>query len=90
MAAAASGLILAATKDEVFADSYVQADETPVKYQDPERKGVCGTGYFGVFHNPVRNLSYFAWRTGRGTACLESIVPASFPRHPPMRRLPRL
>ena len=78
MAAAASGLILAATKDEVFADGYVQADETPVKYQDPERKGVCGTGYFWVFHNPVRNLSYFAWRTGRGTACLESIVPASF------------
>ena len=78
MAAEASGLILAATRDEVFADGYVQVDETPVKYQDPERKGVCGTGYFWVFHNPVRNLSYFAWRTGRGTACLESIVPAGF------------
>ena len=78
MAADASGLILAATKEEVFADGYVQADETPIKYQDPERKGVCGTGYFWVFHNPVRNLSYFAWRTGRGTACLESIVPADF------------
>ena len=78
MAAEASGLILAATKEEVFADGYVQADETPVKYQDPERKGVCGTGYFWVFHNPVRNLSYFAWRTGRGATCLESIVPADF------------
>ena len=78
MAAEASSLILAATRDEVFADGYVQVDETPIKYQDPERKGVCGTGYFWVFHNPVRNLSYFAWRTGRGTACLESIVPASF------------
>jgi hypothetical protein len=53
-------------------------DETPIKYQDPERKGVCGTGYFWVFYNPVRNLSYFAWRTGRGTACLGSIVPAGF------------
>jgi hypothetical protein len=41
MAAEASGLILAATRDEVFADGYVQVDETPVKYQDPERKGVC-------------------------------------------------
>ena len=78
MAAEASSLILAATKEEVFADGYVQVDETPIKYQDPERKGVCGTGYFWVFHNPVRNLSYFAWRTGRGTACLESIVPANF------------
>ena len=53
-------------------------DETLIKYQDPERKGVCGTGYFWVFHNPVRNLSYFAWRTGRGAACLQSIVPADF------------
>ena len=78
MGAAASSLIIAATKEEVFADSYVQVDETPIKYQDPERKGVCGTGYFWVFHNPVRNLSYFVWRTGRGTACLESIVPADF------------
>ena len=78
MAANASNIILAATKDEVFADGYVQADETPVKYQDPARKGVCGTGYFWVFYNPVRNLCYFAWRTGRGADCLESIVPADY------------
>ena len=78
MAAEASSLILAATRDEVFVDGYVQVDETPIKYQDPERKGVCGTGYFWVFHNPVRGLSYFVWRTGRGAACLESIVPADF------------
>jgi vancomycin resistance protein YoaR len=49
-----------------------------VKYQDPERKGVCGTGYLWVFHNPVRNVSLFAWRTGRGAACLEDIVPPEF------------
>ena len=78
MAAEACGLILAATKAEVFADGYVQADETPVKYQDPARKGSCGTGYLWVFFNPVRNLCYFAWRTGRGAACLESIVPPDF------------
>ena len=78
MAANASAIILAATKEEVFADGYVQADETPVKYQDPTRKGVCGTGYFWVFYNPVRNLCYFAWRTGRGADFLESIVPADF------------
>jgi hypothetical protein len=78
MAAEASGLILVATKDEVFADGYVQVDETPVKYQDPDRKGVCGTGYCWLFHNPVRNLSYFAWRTGRGADSLEKIVPADY------------
>ncbi len=78
MAATASAIILAATKEEVFADGYVQADETPVKYQDPTRKGVCGTGYFWVFYNPMRNLCYFAWRTGRGADCLEKIVPADY------------
>ena len=78
MCADASGLIVEAIKRDVFADGYVQADETPVKYQDPERKGVCGTGYLWVVHNPVRNVSLFAWRTGRGAACLESIVPRDF------------
>ena len=78
MAAEACGLIITATKAEVFADGYVQADETPVKYQDPARKGSCGTGYLWVFYNPVRNLCYFAWRTGRGAACLENIVPPGF------------
>jgi hypothetical protein len=39
---------------------------------------VCGTGYLWVFHNPVRNVSLFAWRTGRGAACLEDIVPPDF------------
>ncbi len=46
MAAETISLILAATKEEVLADGYVQVDETPIKYQDPARKGACGTGYF--------------------------------------------
>ena len=78
MCADASSLIIEAIKRDVFADGYVQGDETPVKYQDPERKGVCGTGYLWVFHNPMRNVSLFAWRTSRSAACLESIVPTDF------------
>jgi transposase len=78
MAANATNIIHLATKEEVFAGGYVQADETPVKYQDPTRKGVCGTGYFWVFYNPMRNLCYFAWRTGRGADSLGSIVPADY------------
>ena len=34
--------------------------------------------YLWVFHNPLRNVSLFAWRTGRGAACLEDIVPPDF------------
>jgi transposase len=56
----------------------VQIDETPVKYQDPEREGVCGTGYLWSVHNPVSNIGFMAWHTGRGTACLEQIVPEDY------------
>ena len=45
MAYDASTLIRIAIKRKVFADGYVQIDETPVKYQDLERQGICGTGY---------------------------------------------
>ena len=78
MAHGASGLIIEQIKRDVFADGYAQTDETPVKYQDPARQGVCGTGYLWVCHNPVRNVSLFVWRTGRAAACLEEIVPQDF------------
>lgn len=78
MAAEAVSLTMAAIKQEVFADGYVQVDETPVKYQDPQREGTCGTGYLWVCHNPVRRVSFMQWHTGRGTACLEQLVPCGF------------
>ena len=78
MCADACGLIIQAIRHEVFADGYVQIDETPVKYQDAQRKGTCGTGYLWAVHNPVRNLSLFAWHARRGAACLERLVPADF------------
>jgi hypothetical protein len=66
MAAESVSLIMAAIKHEAFADGYVQIDETPLKYQDPQREGACGTGYLWVCHNPVRKVSYMQWHTGRG------------------------
>lgn len=75
MAHEACALVVAQIGRDVFADGYVQIDETPVKYQDSQREGVCGTGYLWVIYNPARNVCLFAWRTGRGAACLESIVP---------------
>ena len=71
-------LIIEAITHEVFEGGYVQIDETPVKYQDPGREGVCGTGYLWSVHNPVNGLSLMQWHTGRGAACLEQLVPASY------------
>jgi hypothetical protein len=78
MTHSASRLILEAIQAEVFADGYVQIDETPVKYQDPEREGVCGTGYLWSVHSPVNGHSFMQWHTGRGTACLEQLVPRDY------------
>ena len=78
MAHEASGLVIEHIKRNVFADGYVQCDETPIKYQDPQREGVCGTGYLWVIYNPVRNVCLFAWSTSRAAATLESIVPKDF------------
>lgn len=75
MCADACRLIIEQIKSDVFADGYVQIDETPVKYQDPGRQGVCGTGYLWVVYNPVRNVCLFVWHNGRAAACLQSIVP---------------
>lgn len=71
-------LVIEAIKAEVFADGYVQIDETPVKYQDPEREGVCGTGWLWSIYNPVRRIGCMAWHTGRGAVCLEQIVPRDY------------
>lgn len=78
MSAEASRLVTDAIKAEIFADGYVQIDETPVKYQDALRDGVCGTGWLWVIYNPMRNLCLFVWRLGRGAKDLQAIVPAEF------------
>lgn len=78
MAAQASRLVVAAVVEEVFADDYVQIDETPVKFQDSQREGVCGTGYLWAVHNPVRRLTCLVWQTERSSACLERLVPAGW------------
>jgi len=78
MSAEASSLVKEALRKEVFEDGYVQIDETPVKYQDPGRKGTCGTGWLWVIYNPVRQICFFEWRLGRGAKELQSIVPPDF------------
>ena len=44
--------IIEQIKRDVFADGYVTADETPVKYQDPARDGVCDTATCGCSTTP--------------------------------------
>ena len=60
-------------KTAVMDGGYVQVDETPVKYLDPGR-GSAPSGYLWTVHRPGGD-TFFSWHTGRGAACLESIIP---------------
>jgi transposase len=61
---------------EVLAQSYVQIDETPVRYLAPGH-GKTKTGYFWTVHRPGADV-IFNWQTSRAAACLETIIPADF------------
>lgn len=78
MAHDASALVIEEIKREVFADGYVQCDETPVDYQDPGKEGKCSQGWLWVFYNPQRNICLFVWKRSRGNESLADIVPAEF------------
>ena len=51
-------------KVELLAGSYLQADETPIRYLDREEPGRSCRGYFWVFSHPQGNV-IFEWQTGR-------------------------
>jgi transposase len=53
-------------KKQLFAQPYLQADETPIKVLDPEKKGTTHHGYYWVYHSPIKRLVLFDYRQGRG------------------------
>lgn len=52
-------------KKALLAQSYLQADETPIWYLDREVPGRTCQGYFWVYGRPGGDV-LFDWRTGRG------------------------
>jgi transposase len=63
-------------REEVFADGYVQVDETPIRYLAPGH-GQTKLGYLWTCNRPRREVVYF-WQTSRAAACLEKIIPLEF------------
>jgi transposase len=53
-------------KKEVLSSGYIQADETPIKVMDKDKKGTTHRGYYWVYHAPEKNLVLFDYRAGRG------------------------
>lgn len=47
---------------------YIQADETPIKVLDKDKKGDTHKGYFWVYYSPMTKTVCFQYRKGRGRA----------------------
>lgn len=55
-------------KKEVLSQGYLQADETPIKVLDKNKKGTTHRGYYWVYHSPPKGLVLFDYRSGRDRA----------------------
>ncbi len=53
--------------------NYIQADESPIKVLDKDKKKSTHRGYMWVYRNPVKNLVLFEYNKGRG-----KVVPEEF------------
>jgi transposase len=64
-------------KLELEGSSYLQVDETPVRYQDPKLPGRCGQGYLWTALVPGHCVVY-QWHASRAARCLESLLGPRF------------
>ncbi|KAA1241546.1 IS66 family transposase, partial [Aquimarina sp. RZ0] len=53
-------------KQKILESDYIQADESPIKVLDSDKKGSTHQGYQWVYHDPVQKLVLFNYRKGRG------------------------
>lgn len=53
-------------KQKILEDGYIQADESPIKVLDNDKKGSTHQGYQWVYHDPLQKLVLFNYRKGRG------------------------
>ena len=53
-------------KEKVLASGYIQADESPIKVLDKEKRGSTHRGYQWVYHSPEQGLVLFHYHKGRG------------------------
>jgi transposase len=65
-----------AHKKQVLQTHYLQADETPIKVLDKDKKGTTHRGYFWVYHNPIGKVVLFDYQSGRGREGPEGILSA--------------
>jgi transposase len=53
-------------KKQVLRQGYLQADESPIKVLDRNKKGKTHQGYYWVYHSPIEKMLFFDYQHGRG------------------------
>jgi transposase len=69
--------IVVRIKKELQVSPYVQVDETPVRYLDPNLPGRCGQGYLWTAL-VVGQCMVYEWHASRAAACLDSLLGTDF------------
>jgi transposase len=64
-------------KKQLRQSGYVQVDETPVRYQDPDLPGRCGQGYLWAASVPGQGVVY-EWHASRAARCLDSLLGSGY------------
>ena len=64
-------------KQQLRQSGYVQVDETPVRYLDPQTPGRCAQGYLWTGLVPGQCVVY-EWHPSRAATCLESLLGNDF------------
>lgn len=56
------------------AKGYLQADETPIKVIDRNKKGTTHQGYYWVYHNPIDQTILFDYQSGRSREAANHVL----------------
>ena len=59
---------------ETKAKGYLQADETTIRVQDPNKKGKCHQGYYWVYHCPLDGTVLFDYQRGRSSGAAGHVL----------------
>lgn len=60
--------------EETRSKGYLQADETPLKVLDKDKKGSCHQGYYWVYHSPVDKTVLFDYQPGRSIGAANHVL----------------
>lgn len=60
--------------EDTKAKGYLQADETPIKVLDANKKGATHQGYYSLYHSPIDKTVLFDYQPTRGASGPERIL----------------